>query len=372
MNRVTFPMLILGLSLVPTLCGAAGPTDQAKAAEIEKLGGKVTVDEKSPGKPVIGVNSGDTKVPLRKAVKDFNDRAAKDEIGKTQPLLTEEEVVAAIRWVILGGDKLPVSDKTYKTLVGIPDSRELPQGFKLEVLTSFIPNDQGVFAAWSVLLRIPREPDGTHAIEVRQRWIGSRLLSEEEKKLVHLWQKEIYTSTTIHFNKDDEHRRKPKAGKPSVQSSPADKCNDEAEAVRTKATTAKGADTPAKKPPVVSDSPRLQKERKTFVPFATFESSGGYGGIGGGTLQTGFTFVKLNEDPKAHRTSMAISLAYDMPCKRMPTYRAVAVDKQGRTFVSEGGLVSGGGQKLGVITLICTFPLAEQDIDKVVIERLKE
>ena len=50
-------MLTLGLSLAPVLCWAAEPkADQAKAiAEIEKLGGKVTVDEKSPGKPVISV-----------------------------------------------------------------------------------------------------------------------------------------------------------------------------------------------------------------------------------------------------------------------------------------------------------------------------
>ena len=47
MNRVTFPMLMLGLSLAPALCWAAGPADEAKAiAEIKKLGGKVTVDKR--------------------------------------------------------------------------------------------------------------------------------------------------------------------------------------------------------------------------------------------------------------------------------------------------------------------------------------
>ena len=48
----------------PALAGA-GVTDagQAKAiAEIEKLGGKVTVDEKSPGKPVIVSRFGEHKV----------------------------------------------------------------------------------------------------------------------------------------------------------------------------------------------------------------------------------------------------------------------------------------------------------------------
>ena len=58
MNRIVLPLLTLGLSLAPVLCWAAEPNaEQAKAiAEIEKLGGKVTVDEKSPGKPVISVD----------------------------------------------------------------------------------------------------------------------------------------------------------------------------------------------------------------------------------------------------------------------------------------------------------------------------
>jgi hypothetical protein len=56
----------------------------------------------------------------------------------------------------------------------------------------------------------------------------------------------------------------------------------------------------------------------------------------------------------------------------VPTYRAVAIDKQGRTIVSENIRVSGTGQKLGVTTLICKFPVAEHDIAKFVIERLKD
>jgi len=56
MNRAILPML-LGLSLAPVLCWAAEPkVDEAKAiAEIEKLFGRVKVDEKSPGKPVTEV-----------------------------------------------------------------------------------------------------------------------------------------------------------------------------------------------------------------------------------------------------------------------------------------------------------------------------
>lgn len=52
-----FSLLVLSLSIGPVFCFAAEPNaNRAKAiAEIEKLGGKVTVDEKTPGTPVIGV-----------------------------------------------------------------------------------------------------------------------------------------------------------------------------------------------------------------------------------------------------------------------------------------------------------------------------
>jgi beta-lactamase regulating signal transducer with metallopeptidase domain len=129
---------------------------------------------------------------------------------------------------------------------------------------------------------------------------------------------------------------------------------------------------PACKPPGVTAAPTPDHGDKKFVPFYSFEYSGECRGVGGVTLDAGLTIVKVNNDPKAHATSFAISAAYDLSCKRVPTYRAVAIDKQGRTIVSENIRVSGTGQKLGVTTLICKFPVAEHDIAKFVIERLKD
>lgn len=58
MNHVAVPMLTLGLSLVPALCWAVGANaDQAIAvAQIKRLGGTVTIDERIPGKPVTAVD----------------------------------------------------------------------------------------------------------------------------------------------------------------------------------------------------------------------------------------------------------------------------------------------------------------------------
>ena len=58
MNRIILGLLALGVSLAPILVWAAEPNaGQARViAEIEKVGGKVTVNAKSPGKPVTSVD----------------------------------------------------------------------------------------------------------------------------------------------------------------------------------------------------------------------------------------------------------------------------------------------------------------------------
>jgi hypothetical protein len=65
MNRIGRPTLVLSLLLasVPWCLAADQDPDQARAiAEIEKLGGKVVIDEKSSGKPVFRVELCGTQV----------------------------------------------------------------------------------------------------------------------------------------------------------------------------------------------------------------------------------------------------------------------------------------------------------------------
>jgi hypothetical protein len=64
MKRTLLPILTLSLVFASSTWAAEPSADQAKAiAAIEKLGGKVTVDEKSPGKPVIGVTFSHMAIP---------------------------------------------------------------------------------------------------------------------------------------------------------------------------------------------------------------------------------------------------------------------------------------------------------------------
>src|ERR1043166_8220368 len=55
-------MLIGAVMLLACLSGAARADEASAVKAVEKLGGKVTRDDKLPGKPVIGVNLGHTKV----------------------------------------------------------------------------------------------------------------------------------------------------------------------------------------------------------------------------------------------------------------------------------------------------------------------
>ena len=73
------------------------------------------------------------EVTLPEAVKGFNRRAQEDATGKTQPPLTEDEVVAAIRgW---DREEEPVTDDVYQAYQAIAETRKLPEGATLNFIT---------------------------------------------------------------------------------------------------------------------------------------------------------------------------------------------------------------------------------------------
>src|SRR5919205_1008897 len=73
-------MLIGAVMLVACLFGAARADEASAVKAIESLGGKVTRDDKLPGKPVIGVNLAGTKVTDAglKELKDFKQLTSLD------------------------------------------------------------------------------------------------------------------------------------------------------------------------------------------------------------------------------------------------------------------------------------------------------
>ncbi|MDF1744538.1 MAG: hypothetical protein P1V19_12650 [Gimesia sp.] len=123
---------------------------------------------------------------LAAAIKRFNARSAKDQIGRTQPELTLSEVIAAIRW--LQPDDVSVTAEEFAAFKKIAETQELPPEAKLEVISSFIPNDKFKFKAWSVRLRVPRSAmkGWTYAFPIRQRWISSAPLTDRSDGLKQL------------------------------------------------------------------------------------------------------------------------------------------------------------------------------------------
>ena len=133
----------------------------------------------------------ETPVPLDAAVRKFNARAAEHPIGKAQPPLTDDAVIAAIRWNLLDREKLNISDETARLLDAVPQTRTLPEEFTLEFEEGYEPNDRVTFDAWMVKLRIPGgvygADGGSTAIVISKRMIRSRLIGEEERKVINAW-----------------------------------------------------------------------------------------------------------------------------------------------------------------------------------------
>lgn len=97
-------------------------------------------------------------ISISDAVQQFNDRASADPIGKTQPSLTKEEVLAAIRgWKV---DNHPHSDIFLKRFQKIAETGIIPKGCYLD----FIPGWKGYngydYTVWWIDLFVGSEKPG--------------------------------------------------------------------------------------------------------------------------------------------------------------------------------------------------------------------
>jgi hypothetical protein len=123
---------------------------------------------------------------LADAIKAFNENAAKDPIGKDQPPLTEEEVIAAIRDWERPKDS-PLSDEMYEVFKRIAETRTLPPTAEFEKLTGYDRGGAFILDVWSVRIRMYRPDRSSYAVIIRERMIRSRTLEEElvlaEKRL---------------------------------------------------------------------------------------------------------------------------------------------------------------------------------------------
>lgn len=120
---------------------------------------------------VAGNARGDGEAPLAKAVKDFNEKAKDNVVGKKQPELTVDEVVAAIRgWI---RDRYPSSDDVYASYQKIAATGILPKGAKITFITGWQGFNDFDFDVWWVDLEVPVDRGG-FVFRIRDQKISSR------------------------------------------------------------------------------------------------------------------------------------------------------------------------------------------------------
>ena len=114
------------------------------------------------------------------AIREFNDAQRRNPVGKDQPPLTEEEVVAAIRWWEHRRNEAPLTNAEFAAFQQIADTRSLPQGCEFEVLCNFEPGDGYEYVIWSVRIVMQRtaKPGWTFAFDIRERFVSSRLIDD--------------------------------------------------------------------------------------------------------------------------------------------------------------------------------------------------
>lgn len=128
------------------------------------------IDESPMGPPPADPNV----KPLGEAIQDFNALNNKIE-GETQPPITINEVVAALREVLARADQMEITTLEQATLKTVVESKVVPSTVEFELLPTFVPGDGFQYEIWSVRLRLPRlkKSDVTNAFVIRERFIRS-------------------------------------------------------------------------------------------------------------------------------------------------------------------------------------------------------
>jgi len=124
----------------------------------------------------------DRPVSLAQAIETFNAEAAADPVGRAQPPLTEEEVVAAIRAAKPEKDSA-VFEELFRALKRIAETRVLPPKAEFATMTLWDPGEAFVYDVWWVRIEMPKEDGGGYSMPIRERRIRSRTLEEEIQRL---------------------------------------------------------------------------------------------------------------------------------------------------------------------------------------------
>ena len=109
---------------------------------------------------------------LADAVRRFNLKTLSNPVGRTQPPLTDEEVIATIR----GWDPSthPVSEETFNLYQEIAETGKMPHGASLDSIQRWIGYRGFAFEVWWVDLTIDNGDGTGYSFRIRDRKLSSR------------------------------------------------------------------------------------------------------------------------------------------------------------------------------------------------------
>ena len=166
-------------------------------------------EETSAPAPKLNSSPNGDSTALGAAVNAFNELHRQEAAAAGQPTLTEDAVLAAIRSSLSDRSKVFTTDRTFAELGRILDTRILPPGFELELLTRYEPDDKTASDVWSVRLRIPSGVNGwaTTCIMIREVQLGSRTIGPEEQKVIRAWREKEKKQGGIIFSELNEYNK---------------------------------------------------------------------------------------------------------------------------------------------------------------------
>lgn len=106
---------------------------------------------------------------LSDVVQEFNQQQQLDPVGKGQPLLTDDEVVASVRWALLDKKNPGLSTEQLQKFREIAELRRLTAGWRLEFVSEVDGADEERFQGWQVQLILdqPQRAPFRHMIRTR-------------------------------------------------------------------------------------------------------------------------------------------------------------------------------------------------------------
>ena len=150
--------------------------------------------------------------PLVDAVSEFNHSAWRNGVGRDQPPLTEEEVIAAVSWIVEVDRRTPLADPPLTadeiaTLAVVVKSRALPAGWRLNAISHFQPDADSIYERWSVRITMPRRggnATGTYSHPIRERFVARRLIGPAERRILEEMQKGVGSFERVRLSRERE------------------------------------------------------------------------------------------------------------------------------------------------------------------------